>query len=327
VDGVTIITSKKSEFLHIVPEVTQSIFGIGSTTPGALLYDALDHYEKKSPKADENIRNIMKDLPLAVNACIQAAGHESNPTLQRNLLKAAAFGKCFLDDYDSSKFVEMCRVLRVLNAINHFEIGIPMTYQQYILQTPSVLIDRLMDRHHHLLAFRICEYLKMKSERVLVHWACMKVKTTASDADISDLIVRKLENVPGISYAEIASTAYRTGRRELATMLLEYEPRAADQVPLLISMEQDELALLKAIESGDTDLGKKRNPLFFSFLLIVLGLMLRQKKKKKKNESVLGDPAHQTQPPTRRVLPNHQEQACRAELAYLVLQTAGLAAA
>jgi hypothetical protein len=36
---------------------------------------------------------------------------------------------------------------------------------------------------------------------------------------------------------------------------LDYEPRAADQVPLLISMQQDDLALSKAIESGDTDLG------------------------------------------------------------------------
>jgi hypothetical protein len=37
--------------------------------------------------------------------------------------------------------------------------------------------------------------------------------------------------------------------------LLDYEPRAADQVPLLMSMQEDELALIKAIESGDTDLG------------------------------------------------------------------------
>lgn len=36
--------------------------------------------------------------------------------------------------------------------------------------------------------------------------------------------------------------------------MLDYEPRAADQVPLLISMKQSELALNKAIESGDTDL-------------------------------------------------------------------------
>ncbi|CAG8563812.1 1119_t:CDS:2, partial [Acaulospora colombiana] len=37
--------------------------------------------------------------------------------------------------------------------------------------------------------------------------------------------------------------------------LLDYEPRAADQVPLLMNMQEDELALIKAIESGDTDLG------------------------------------------------------------------------
>ena len=37
--------------------------------------------------------------------------------------------------------------------------------------------------------------------------------------------------------------------------LLDYEPRSADQVPLLMKMKYDELALEKAIESGDTDLG------------------------------------------------------------------------
>jgi len=35
---------------------------------------------------------------------------------------------------------------------------------------------------------------------------------------------------------------------------LDYEPRAGEQVPLLISMQEDERALNKAIESGDTDL-------------------------------------------------------------------------
>jgi len=37
--------------------------------------------------------------------------------------------------------------------------------------------------------------------------------------------------------------------------LLDYEPRAADQVPLLMNMQENELALNKAIESGDSDLG------------------------------------------------------------------------
>jgi len=68
------------------------------------------------------------------------------------------------------------------------------------------------------------------------------------------MIVDKLGNKTGLSYAEIAKTAYKVGQPKLATRLLDYEPRAADQVPLLISMQEDELALIKAIESGDTDL-------------------------------------------------------------------------
>jgi len=37
--------------------------------------------------------------------------------------------------------------------------------------------------------------------------------------------------------------------------LLDYEPRASDQVPLLLAMKEDRLALAKAVDSGDTDLG------------------------------------------------------------------------
>lgn len=37
--------------------------------------------------------------------------------------------------------------------------------------------------------------------------------------------------------------------------LLDFEPRAAQQVPLLMKMQKDSIALAKAIESGDTDLG------------------------------------------------------------------------
>jgi vacuolar protein sorting-associated protein 16 len=54
--------------------------------------------------------------------------------------------------------------------------------------------------------------------------------------------------------------------------LLDFEPRAERQVPLLISMKQEQLALTKAIESGDTDLSKFLSLLFqmeenhFSFI-------------------------------------------------------------
>lgn len=41
-----------------------------------------------------------------------------------------------------------------------------------------------------------------------------------------------------------------------APQLLEYEPRSGEQVPLLLKMKRSKLALNKAIESGDTDLGE-----------------------------------------------------------------------
>ena len=40
------------------------------------------------------------------------------------------------------------------------------------------------------------------------------------------------------------------------SQLLDFEARAAEQVPLLMKMKRDQLALTKAIDSGDTDLGE-----------------------------------------------------------------------
>lgn len=44
-------------------------------------------------------------------------------------------------------------------------------------------------------------------------------------------------------------------KQRLCIQLLDHEPRAGDQVPLLLAMKEDRLALTKAIDSGDTDLG------------------------------------------------------------------------
>lgn len=139
-----------------------------------------------------------------------------------------------------------------------------LTLCRYRLLGPQGLIDRLINRHEHLLALRISDYLKLRKDKVLVHWACTKIKSQASSVmpenELGHLIVSKLqqemeqnENV-SVSFAEIASTAYKAKKYQLATYLLDYEPKAADQVPLLLSMHEDALALEKAIDSGDTDL-------------------------------------------------------------------------
>ena len=48
-----------------------------------------------------------------------------------SLTQAASFGKAFLELYNSDQFVEMCRTLRVLNAVRDHRIGLPLSYNQY----------------------------------------------------------------------------------------------------------------------------------------------------------------------------------------------------
>lgn len=49
-DGVRILSNSSMEFLQRVPDSTVSIFKIGATSPAALLYDALDHFDRRSAK-------------------------------------------------------------------------------------------------------------------------------------------------------------------------------------------------------------------------------------------------------------------------------------
>ncbi|KAG9466791.1 hypothetical protein GDO78_016105 [Eleutherodactylus coqui] len=229
--------------------------------PGALLMEAQKEYEKESQKADDYLREIKDQnlLPEAVAKCIEAAGYEHSTELQKSLLRAASFGKCFLDSYSPSDFVTMCHDLRVLNAINDYLIGIPLTIVQYKQLTVPVLVDRLVLRRLYPLAVKICEHLKIPEfqgvSRILAHWACYKVQQKEkSDEEVAQAINQKLGDTAGISYSEIASKACDCGRTELAIKLLEYEPKSEDQVPLLLKMKRSNLALGKAIESGDTDL-------------------------------------------------------------------------
>lgn len=158
VDGLRIISSSTCEVLQKVPggcseptsfvgtdpsDASLAVFQPGSEHPAAVLYDALDHFERKSPKADEAIRSIRPDLARAVDTCIEAAGREWDVTWQRRLLKvrclegcgmltsqAAQFGRAFLDLYNPGDFVAMAQTLKVLNAVRYYEIGIPITYDQ-----------------------------------------------------------------------------------------------------------------------------------------------------------------------------------------------------
>ncbi|KAL3508949.1 hypothetical protein ACH5RR_028350 [Cinchona calisaya] len=255
-DGVRILSNINMEFLQRVPDSTVSIFQIGSTLPAALLYDALDHFDRQSAKADENLRLIRSSLPEAVEACVDAASHEFDISQQRALLRSASYGQAFCSQFQRNRIRDTSRTLRVLNAVRYPDVGIPLSIQQYKLLTPSVLVGRLINAHQHLLALRISEYLGLNQEVVIMHWVCNKITSSLAipDANLLEILLDKLKLCKGISYAAVAAHADKSGRRKLAAMLIEHEPRSSKQVPLLLSIGEEVTALTKATESGDTDL-------------------------------------------------------------------------
>ncbi|KAK3721544.1 Vacuolar protein sorting-associated protein 16 [Vermiconidia calcicola] len=255
IDGIRVLTNTVCEFLQKVPDSTEEIYRVGSTSPGSVLLDAVEQLDKKSPKADDNIQMIRSNLDEAVDVCVRAAGQEYSVHRQKQLLKAASFGKSVLDLYNSDDFVDMTEVLRVLNAVRFYEIGLPLSYEQYIRLTPERLVQRLVNRQQYLLALKMSEFLHLPVDRIYVNWARQKVRSSSTDEDsLCEEIVRKLNGKRGVSFEEVAHAAYDEGRGKLAAELLEHEPRAGKQVPLLLSVGEEFVALDKAIESGDTDL-------------------------------------------------------------------------
>lgn len=260
IDGIRVLSNDKCEFLQMVPKPLDDIFRIGSMHDAAILYDAWVQFQAQSSKADENIRSIQDALTDAVDTCVNAAGHEFDVGLQKTLLQAACFGKSALDFYTADTFVDMCRTIRVLNQIRNPNIGRPLTLKQLQTLTEPVLIELLTQHHQHRLAVSIGRYLRlgMETERtVLTRWACEKIKSLDSSTDTREAhiqIVSKLRSCPSVSFAQVAATANENGHMQLATTILDYEPRATEQVPLLIRWGRDEDALAKAVASGDTDL-------------------------------------------------------------------------
>ncbi|XP_011699104.1 PREDICTED: vacuolar protein sorting-associated protein 16 homolog [Wasmannia auropunctata] len=259
IDGVRVLSSSSHEMIQKVPNVVQRIFRINSTDPASYLLEASKQFQKKSHKADSYIDLVKDKLDSAIKACIDGASHEFDFETQKILMRAAKFGKGFSKMIDSEYYVQMCRILRVLNAVRHPAVGIPLTYTQFNILTNQVLLDRLVARRHYYLSIQIARHLQLPEidgeSRILAHWACYKVKQTQLDKEqIAEEIADKLGYAPGVSYSEIAKRAADCGRKQLAIKLIDYEPRAHQQVPLLLTLGEERAALHKAVESGNTDL-------------------------------------------------------------------------
>ncbi|GMH32446.1 hypothetical protein BSKO_00280 [Bryopsis sp. KO-2023] len=256
-DGLRVISTSKHHFMRRVPRAMIDVFSEESTHGGRQLFLAREAFDSQDAQADKMLRDIHSMLAESINACIETSGVEFDTTKQRRLLKAACYGIAFCKGYPNSKLHQHCLKLRVLNTIREPTVGIPLTMDQMDSLTMPVVVARLVNAHEHLFALRVCEAVGMSQDTVLRHWACARIsadESTTDDVALKDIIADKLSGCDGIRYATIAQHAQAQGRKELAALLLDYEACAADQVPLLVDLGEDQRALDRAVESGDTDL-------------------------------------------------------------------------
>ncbi|OMJ24132.1 Vacuolar protein sorting-associated protein 16-like protein [Smittium culicis] len=271
IDSVRIFNLYSHDILSKVSDSMVSVFQAGSTSPAALLYDAYDHLQNQSAKADEIVRNIGPSLGKAIDTCIEAAGCELNVNFQQSLLKASSFGKTFLPDHNPTKFVDMCSNLKVLNTVRSDFVGLYITIEQFHSLPINSWILRLLNRNMHFLALKICEYLKISTAEVYIHWAISKIKQSNKDDDtLYSILTSKLQDIPSLSYVRIAEAARLSGRERLTTKLLQLEPISANKVPLLLAIGSHALSLKESVNSGNVEL----------IYLVILGIF---------NEIPLGD--------------------------------------
>lgn len=264
IDGLRLFDSNRQEFLCKVPDNTVKTFQVAALSPSATLLEAWKEYESGSYKSYDYIKMTQNMIVQAIETCVEAARADYDVENQLVLLKAAALGKLFApkDGVNQNTIVDTTRTLKLLNAVRHISIGMPLTYLQYEKLSNDVLINRLIIRGQWPLAIAVCKHLKLPLDdgiqKVLSCWVKKKIfdKTKRDVPDVlAEKIGWKLAEFPNVSlYAEAAQWAVDTGQKDLATLLLENEPNLKLKVSMLMKLDRNEKALAKVCESGDHDL-------------------------------------------------------------------------
>ncbi|XP_037955262.1 vacuolar protein sorting-associated protein 16 homolog [Teleopsis dalmanni] len=255
-DGVRILTNSAHEMIQQLPKCVQNIFAINSQEPSSFLFEAQKKFQEKSHQSDEYISLFRDKMDVAVNECIEAAAYEFCTETQKSLLRSAYFGKGFIPSHNPEEYMRILRILRVLNALRHPKIAMPLTFKQFLHLKPEVILGRLVFRKHYAVAIQVAKHLKLPESWILEHWAYHKVMNDKNDNEVARKIIEKFKNpsIEGISFCNIAEKAHAVKRDELAIKLLELEPRASLQVPLLLKLGKYDRAVQSATQSSDTEL-------------------------------------------------------------------------
>ncbi|KAJ1608265.1 VPS16 vacuolar sorting protein [Cryptosporidium canis] len=279
VDGVRVQTATHSDFLYKVPECLESVFGIGSCEPSAMLYFAYEKHIAGDITAYHSLRAISSQLLEASMKCIEASIHKFHEEETcTKLLKIASFGRIFSikslgnDQLEAKKweraYISACRDLRIIKAVNQSSAEFNTSVIQLRAFGVKALSSRLANHRCYLLSIKICEYCNISYFHILSSWACAKIRHSieATDEELAGTIISKIVGTQGGSsrfsgnrfgsscFSIIADEAAKAGRMHLAILLLQHEPNLQRRVAMLLKLPAFRLAVEQSIQNRDIDL-------------------------------------------------------------------------
>ncbi len=268
VDGLRVITH---DSLFFISKVSKELFHA--------CYDFSNHSSKKllnvyklalrkNPNSDKELRVIFDKLGDAIITLLSAASriiyfdnNHDNKKIQLFLLKAAQYGKNFVQNLNYDLFVQYCKEIRVINNLHVCQkTDIPrfITHSEYKSIGPKELIRRLIRQKNFAAAYDICKYLNLD---YLIHIIIQKhvssqIKklgnSTFEEQDkLYDKIYNQIKNIPNISYIELAKKAFKYGANEIGTKFLKEEKSILTKIPQYIQLKEWNTAISLAIATYD----------------------------------------------------------------------------
>ncbi|GKT24513.1 Vacuolar protein sorting-associated protein 16 like protein [Aduncisulcus paluster] len=267
IDGCRLIGGHTNQFIWRVPDVVALSFAVAGTSPAAVLLEAHRRFEEQDPVADELRRELQQkgSLREGVLGLIRTASCETDQHKQDELIKAASYGQVYLNSeeisYAATLNYDTRRQLHVINSLQSFDIGIPITVAQFRDLGAPRLISMLIHRDLYFHAFRVAKLFHVNPSKIAEAWSiCVIEKSDHEETDIG--IYKKLEPVmrkmadcyPYVSVARFAADLAQPRREDLALKLLKHEHKMTAQVDLLVRTDQYGEALNQSVQSLDTDL-------------------------------------------------------------------------
>lgn len=162
IDSLRVISRSRHEIIRSVPPSIYNVYMEGSESSGSLLRKNFSRYTQK--KGDMDMKIGVGDMTTeqvleGIQECLKAAEDELSTFLQEELLRSVSYGQAYLTEEDQEGIANdlpgVARTLRILNALRCPEVGLYLTYEEYLFLKDRAVISRLLSRRLYYLGVKV----------------------------------------------------------------------------------------------------------------------------------------------------------------------------